>query len=218
MIPSNRFDPAKPLTGTERNRIRGARTEDAVYYVGGSRDAASKFLPSSGDLRKELSDFFHEANPFSEDASDLANAFWSQAVRDRYLELTGGKVEKAAPKVDPMDAWPPDRIHATHELLKKLRAGTKVACKLGCDSGVVYAVLSGINTMTPATRAKWLERIEKAVLEMEGVKGEAVKVDDSPVDTVAVGETFRWLEGMIRDHRIAEVQIHFRLAQGEVRG
>ena len=218
MIPKNRFNPAKPLTGTERNRIRGARTEDAVYYLGSSTDAAKKFVPASTDYRKELSDFFHEANPFGDDASDLAMSFWKQAVRDKYLELTGGKVEGAAPKVDPMDAWPPDRINATAELLHKLRAGTKVANKLGCDSCVVYAVLSGINTMTPATRAKWLERIEKAVLELDGVKGQEPSVKpDSAIDTAAAGATLRWLDGMVKQNRVSEIEIRFRLAQGEVR-
>ena len=226
MIPTNRFNPAKPLCAAWRNKIMAARPEDVKHFTHVAEGALNELYLSSPQSASYMSEVFYDANPFSANPSDIALACWAQAVRDKYLELTGGKVEKAAPKVDPMDAWPPDRINATHELLKKLRAGTKVACKLGCDSGVVYAVLSGINTMTPATRAKWLERIEKAVLELEGVNGgKPVRVpgglyagDEPAIDTAAAGETLRWLDGMVRQHKVSEIEIRFRLAQGEGRG
>jgi hypothetical protein len=225
MIPTNRFNPAKPLCAAWRNKIMAARPEDVKHFTHVAEGALNELYLSSPQSASYMSEVFYDANPFSANPSDLALACWAQAVRDKYLELTGGKVEGAAPKVDPMDAWPPDRINATRELFYRLRAGRKIVGRVGCNQSVIYEVLSADCHYSPATRAKWLERIEKAVLELEGVKGgEPVRVpgglyagDEPAIDTAAAGETLRWLDGMVKQHRVAEIEIRFRLAQGEVR-
>jgi hypothetical protein len=102
--------------------------------------------------------------------SDIEVCHWPSRqvpVRPYAEDCAAQEAEKPATKVDPMDAWPPDRINATRELFYKLRAGRKIVGRVGCNQSVIYEVLSADCHYSPATRAKWLERIEKAVIELE---------------------------------------------------
>jgi hypothetical protein len=155
-----RFDPSRPLTGHQVNRIRNARPEDRRHYRTIARDAVAN-VPMG-----ELAEFYYQDNPFTGNDSLLADACITEALHRRYLALMGKPLVEVAAMPD---GWEQGRIDRLKARVKALHGGGKVARMLGCKDMTVYQVLGDNAYYRPEKRAEWLCKIEGAVRQLEAV-------------------------------------------------